>query len=97
METRTNSLKAIIIALLLVIVGLDQWNQYKFREVLSTECGMYVFVNYKYPDSDLWTSTQRIGPFKSEYFAYRVAADIKANTGVRDSVKVEILEDCRQY
>lgn len=85
-------------ATLITMVVMDQWHRYQFRGLLSGGCGYWVFVSYKYPDSDLWTSTQRIGPFKSEAFAYRVAGGIKVHSvPAEENVHIEVLEDCPQY
>jgi len=96
-KIRWSVIRAVVIAALITIVLMDQWHQHKFRGLLSGQCGIYVFVRFKYPDAQLWTTAQRLGPFKSERFANRVAADFQAYAVSGDSVKIEILEDCPQY
>lgn len=82
---------------LLTFVVLDQYYRYKTRNLLSGGCGFYVWINYKYPDADIWTHTQRLGPFKSEAFANKVVEEFQKENDPTDSIRIRVEEDCPQY
>lgn len=91
------TVQAVIMATLITMVVMDQWHRYQFRGLLSGGCGYYVHIKYKYPDADLWTETRRLGPFRSEAFAERVATEVRVAGVPSDKMDIQIVEDCPQY
>lgn len=76
--------------LLIIYSGVNLWRNWDYA---PGNCGYYVTIKYKYPDSDDWTVPTWLGPYVDINVAEMRIKELTADPH-GDEMVVNIVEDC---